>query len=253
MDVNELFHHETLFTIPLGKLNIPVTDTVVVLWFISLVIILFSVWLVRPKRFTKVPKGKQLVAETFINVFGNILKGNIGEKNYKRFIPYYGTVFLFLIFANTAGLFNFIPSAELIGHWTGHIPEKWIQLEPPTSDLNIPLTLALMSIGLLPMAAIRFKGIKGFLKNFLHPTPIMLPFNVLDYVTRTMSLSLRLFGNIFAAVVVLDLLYIGSVFLKPIVPIASAFFDIFDAGLQAYIFIFLSSVYVAEAIHEEED
>lgn len=242
-----------MFEIHLGGHTIPVTDTVIVVWFISLVIILFSVWLVRPKEFTKVPKGKQLVAETFVTVFGNILKGTMGEKHYRKFIPYYGTVFLFLIFANTAGIFNFIPSAELVGHWTGHIPEKWIQLQPPTSDLNIPLTLALMSLGLIPLATIKLRGTKGYLKSFLHPTPVMLPFNILDYLTRTMSLTLRLFGNIFAAVVILDLLYLGALFIKPVVPIASAFFDIFDAGLQAYIFIFLSSVYVAEAIHEEED
>ena len=252
MNVNELFHHDTMFEIPLGNLRIPVTDTVVVMWFISLVIILFSVWLVRPKKFTKIPKGKQLAAESFVTVFGNILKGNLGEKYYKKYLPYYGTIFLFLLFANMSGIFNFIPSAELVGHWTGHIPEKWIQLVPPTSDLNLPLTLALMSICLIPLSAIRFKGIKGFLKNFLHPTPIMLPFNILDYATRTLSLSLRLFGNIFAAVAILDLLYLGALFVKPIVPLASAFFDVFDAGLQAYIFIFLSSVYVAEAIHEEE-
>lgn len=252
MNVNELFEHETMFEIHLGSLNIPITNTIVVLWFISVVMILFALWLVRPKKFTKVPKGKQLVAESIVNISGSVIKGNLGEKNYKKFLPYYGTILLFLVFANTAALFNWIPSAELVGHWTGHVPEKWIQLEPPTSDLNIPLTLALMSICLIPMAAIKFKGVGGFLKNFLHPTPIMLPFNILDYVTRTMSLSLRLFGNIFAAVVILDLLYFGSIFIKPIVPIASAFFDIFDAGLQAYIFVFLSSVYVAEAINEED-
>ena len=252
MDTNALFTHEVFFTIHLGKLDIPITETIVVMWIISLVIILLSIWLVRPKKFTKVPKGKQLVVESFINVFGNILKGTMGEKNYKKFIPYYGTIFLFLIFANTSAIFNFIPSAKLVEHWTGHLPERWLQLEPPTADLNIPLTLALMSICLIPLAAIRFKGIKGFFKNFLHPTPVMLPFNVLDYVTRTMSLSLRLFGNILAAVVIMDLLYAGALFVKPIVPIASAFFDVFDAGLQAYIFIFLSSVYVAEAINEED-
>ena len=79
----------------------------------------------------------------------------------------------------------------------------------------------------------------------------MLPFNILDYATRTLSLSLRLFGNIFAGVVIMDMLYAGSVFVKPIVPLASAFFDLFDAGLQAYIFVFLSSIYVSEAINNE--
>lgn len=250
MDINALFEHEVFFTIHLGKFNIPITETVVVLWIVSLAVILFSVWLVRPKKFTKVPTGKQRFAEALVNILSNILKNTMGEKEYKKFVPYYGSVFMFLIFANTAGLFNFIPSAELMEHWTGHLPERWLQIEPPTSDLNIPIALALMSLAMIPISTIRYKGPKRYLKTFVHPTPVMLPFNILDYVTRTMSLSLRLFGNILAAVVILDLLYTGALFVKPIVPFASAFFDIFDAGLQAYIFIFLSSVYVAEAIED---
>ncbi len=76
----------------------------------------------------------------------------------------------------------------------------------------------------------------------------MLPFHVLDYGTRTISLSLRLFGNILAGYIIMEMLYAGAIFVKPIVPIASFFFDIFDACLQAYIFVFLSSVYISEAI-----
>lgn len=253
MDVNELFNHEVWFNIHIGSLDIPITETMIIVWIVSLIVIALAAWLGNTKKWTKVPTSfRQKAAESFYTVFGNILKGTMGEKNYKKFIPYFGTIFMFLIFANTLPLINFIPSAELVEHWTGHLPERWLQLEPPTSDLNIPLTLALMTICLIPLSAIKFKGIKGFLKNFLHPTPIMLPFNILDYVTRTMSLSLRLFGNILAAVIIMDMLYLGALFVKPVVPLASAFFDVFDAGLQAYIFIFLSSVYIAEAINEED-
>ena len=249
MDTEALFNHQVMFTIPLGKLKVPVTDTVVVMWIIMAVIIILALVLVRPKKFEKVPKGKQLVAETVVNGIGNIIGSNMGKK-YKDFVPYFGTILIFLVFANIASIFNLIPSAELMHHWTGNVYSPWLQIEPPTSDLNIPLVLSLMTVFLIPISAIKYKGIKGYGKNFLKPTPIMLPFNILDYVTRTLSLTLRLFGNVFAGVVIMDLLYAGSVFIKPIVPLASAFFDLFDAGLQAYIFVFLSSIYVGEAIQD---
>lgn len=79
----------------------------------------------------------------------------------------------------------------------------------------------------------------------------MMPFHILDYGTRTLSLSLRLFGNILAGYIIMEILYASTIFIKPLVPIASFFFDIFDAGLQAYIFVFLSSVYISEAVEQE--
>lgn len=249
MDTEALFHHQVMFTISLGKLKVPVTDTIVVMWIIMAVIIILALVLVRPKKFQKVPRGKQLVAETIVSGIGSIIGPNMG-KRYKDFIPYFGTVLIFLIFANIASIFNLIPSAALMQHWTGNTYSPWLQIEPPTSDLNIPLVLSVMTIFLIPLSAIKYKGLKGYGKNFLKPTPIMLPFNILDYVTRTLSLTLRLFGNVFAGVVIMDLLYAGSVFIKPIVPIASGFFDLFDAGLQAYIFVFLSSIYLGEAIED---
>ncbi|MEE1353188.1 MAG: F0F1 ATP synthase subunit A [Acutalibacteraceae bacterium] len=250
MDTESLFVHDVMFTIPLGKLRIPVTNTIVMMWIIMVVMIVLALILVRPKKFEKVPKGKQLVAETIVGGIQNILVKNMGKKG-KDFTPYFGTILLFLVFANIASIFNIIPSAELVHHWTGWMPKVWFQIEPPTSDLNLPLVLALMTICLIPMSSIKYTGLKGYGKSFLKPTPIMLPFNILDYATRTLSLSLRLFGNIFAGVVIMDMLYAGSVFVKPIVPLASAFFDLFDAGLQAYIFVFLSSIYVSEAINNE--
>ena len=253
MNINELFRHDVVFSIPLFGHMIPVTSTIIMMWIIMAVIILLAVILVRPKKFKKVPKGGQLAAETLVDTIGKILKGNIGEEKYRFFVPYFGTILLFLVFANIASIFNIFPTGAQMYALTGwNIFKHWtFSIEPPTSDLNLPLTLALMTVALIPLASIKFRGIKGYFKSFLKPLPIMLPFNVLDYATRTLSLALRLYGNIFAGVVIMDLLYLGSVFVKPVVPVASAFFDLFDAGLQAYIFVFLSSIYIAEAVNEE--
>ena len=153
MDTESLFVHDVMFTIPLGKLRIPVTNTIVMMWIIMVVMIVLALILVRPKKFEKVPKGKQLVAETIVGGIQNILVKNMGKKG-KDFTPYFGTILLFLVFANIASIFNIIPSAELVHHWTGWMPKVWFQIEPPTSDLNLPLVLALMTICLIPMSSI---------------------------------------------------------------------------------------------------
>jgi F-type H+-transporting ATPase subunit a len=197
-----------------------------------------------------VPHGKQNAVETFVESVNKITASYMGS-HYKSFAPYFGTILLFLIFANTADLFSIFPTGEQLYQLTGlaffdSLPE--FSVISPTKDLNVTLTMAIMTVCLVPIAGIRFKGIKGWLKSFLKPTPIMLPFNILDYGTHTLSLSLRLFGNIFAGYIIMEMLYAGAFFVKPFIPLASAFFDLFDAGLQAYIFVFLSIIYDSEAI-----
>lgn len=237
-----------LFSINMFGIKIPISDSIIMMWIISAVIIVFA--LVFSRKFKTIPEGKQNVTEIIVETVNNLIKSNVGHY-WKSFAPYFGTILLFLVFSNIIGLFNIFPTGEQLYQWTGNaffqtLPE--FAIEPPTKDLNVTLTMALMTICLVPISAIRFKGVKGWLKGFLKPMPIMLPFNILDYGTRTLSLSLRLFGNILAGFVIMEMLFQGAFFVKPIIPLASAFFDLFDAGLQAYIFVFLSSIYIAEAV-----
>jgi len=237
-----------IFTYQLFGYTIPVSDSIIMMWIVSVVIIILAV--VFTRNLKTVPEGKQNVAEIVVEVINNLMKSNIGH-HWKSFAPYFGTVLIFLAFANIASLFNFLPSGEALYRITGlSFFENWphFEIAPPTKDLNVTLTLAITSVLLYLFAGIRFKGIGGWLKGFLKPTPVMLPFHILDYGTRTLSLSLRLFGNILAGYIILEMLYEGMLFIKPLIPIASAFFDLFDAGLQAFIFVFLSSIYVSEAI-----
>jgi F-type H+-transporting ATPase subunit a len=178
----------------------------------------------------------------FIN---NFVKDIIGH-HWKSFAPYIGTVLLFLVASNIIALFNIIPTSEQLHTWTGiaffkHIPE----IAPPTKDVNVTAAFSIMTIILVLGAAIRFKGVSGWAKGLLKPTPIMLPFNLLDYGTRFMSLSFRLFGNILAVYILVELLY-GVI--PPAVPLIGMAFDLFDGALQAYIFVFLTSIYIAEAV-----
>ena len=124
------------------------------------------------------------------------------------------------------------------------IPEYTIS--PPTKDLNVTLCMALMSIFMVLGASIRFKKLSGWLKSFFQPVPMAVFTKVLDYFTRPVSLSLRLFGNIIGAFIVMKLLY----FVLPVfIPaVFSIYFDLFDGILQAYVFVFLTSLYIAEAV-----
>jgi F-type H+-transporting ATPase subunit a len=112
--------------------------------------------------------------------------------------------------------------------------------------MNLTVTMALMSILLVIFASIRIKGLKGWLRYHIEPIPIILPFKLLDYFIRPLSLSMRLFGNILGAFIVMELLYVA---MPMVLPAAfSIYFDLFDGMLQAYVFVFLTSLYIAEAI-----
>ncbi|MEG2052068.1 MAG: F0F1 ATP synthase subunit A [Oscillospiraceae bacterium] len=249
MNTSHIFDKNVVFSFNLFDRTIGITDTIVMMWIIMAVIIAFAIIITR--KFETVPVGKQLVAETLVGTVNDFIKNNLGH-HWKKFAPYFGTLLLFILFSNIAGIFSILPTGEQLYSWTGiKIFENFnFKIVPPTKDLNLTATMALMTVLLIPIASISTKGLKGYLKGFLRPTPIMLPFNILDYATRTLSLSLRLFGNILAGYIIMEMLFEGSIFIKPIIPFASAFFDLFDAGLQAYIFVFLSSIYISEAIEE---
>jgi F-type H+-transporting ATPase subunit a len=237
-----------LFSINLFGLVFPISDSIVMMWIIMAIIIVLA--LIFARNLKTIPTGKQNVVEIVVETVNKLIKGNIGH-HWRPFAPYFGTILLFLVFANTIGVFNIFPTFEELYKWTGfEFFEKVSHFEiiPPTKDLNITLTMALMTVFLILFSGIRYKGFKGWLGSFLKPTPIMLPFHILDYGTRTLSLSLRLFGNILAGYIIVEMVYSASLAIKPVLPIASAFFDLFDAGLQAYIFVFLSSIYISEAI-----
>ncbi|MDP4118422.1 MAG: F0F1 ATP synthase subunit A [Bacillota bacterium] len=248
MDLKNVLQSHTLFYVNLFGINIPISDSIIMMWIIMAVIIILAFAFTRNLKI--VPTGKQNITETIVDGINGLIKSNMGE-HWRPFAPYFGTLIIFLFFANMVELFNIFPTAHQLYNMThveffNKIPN--FSVVPPTKDLNVTITMALISIFLIPFSAIKYKGVKGWLKSFVKPLPIMLPFNILDYATRTLSLSLRLFGNILAGYIIIEMLYNGIVFVKPVIPFASAFFDMFDAALQAYIFVFLSSLYISEVI-----
>lgn len=248
MESNSVMKANNIFSFDFFGSTINISNSIIMMWIIMAFLIISAFFLTR--KLKTIPEGKQNFIEAVVELINNIIKGNIGH-HWRPFAPYFGTVLIFLVFANTVSLFNIFPSAELLYKLTGfkffeHM-RKFV-IEPPTKDINVTVTMALMTIIIVLFAGIRYKGITGWIKSFAKPSPIMIPFHIMDYGTRTLSLSLRLFGNILAGFIIMELLYSSLPYLAPIIPVASSFFDIFDGLLQAYIFVFLSSIYVSEAI-----
>ena len=121
--------------------------------------------------------------------------------------------------------------------------------KPPTKDMNVTIGLAVASIIYIQVAGIRQKGPGGWLKSFAKPSPVVLFNNVLELVIKPLSLCMRLFGNILGAFILMELI---KMVVPAVVPmVLSLYFDIFDGFIQAYVFVFLNSIYIQEAISDE--
>ena len=108
--------------------------------------------------------------------------------------------------------------------------------------------MAITSILLVEFAGIKERGLKGHLKSFAKPVAIVAPINLLELIIKPLSLCMRLFGNVLGAFIIMELIK-SVIFLKIGVPVAfSLYFDLFDGFLQAYIFVFLTAMYVQEAV-----
>ncbi len=213
---------ETVFTIPVFG-GIPISESVVVTWIIMAALTLVSICMVRNLTVEN-PGKKQQVLEMAVGGLNNFFEDLIGEEG-KRYIPYLISVAIYVGVANMIGLLGF---------------------KPPTKDLNATAALAIMSILLIEYAGFHKKGLKGFIKSFAEPVPIIAPINILELFIKPLSLCMRLFGNVLGAFVVMELL---KAIAAPIIPIPfSLYFDIFDGLIQAYVFVFLTALFIKEAV-----
>lgn len=215
---------ETVFTIPIFG-GIPISEAIVVTWIIMGILAIVAILLVRNLRVEN-PGKKQIVLEIAIDGVYHFFEDSMGSHG-KRYIPYMITVGLYIGVANLIGLLGF---------------------KPPTKDMNVTIALAIMSILLIEIAGVQQKGLKGWLKSFAKPVPIILPINILEVFIRPLSLCMRLFGNVLGAFVVMELIKLLIPVFIPVV--FSLYFDIFDGLIQAYVFVFLTSLFIGEAIEE---
>jgi F-type H+-transporting ATPase subunit a len=201
-------------------------------WFVIAVLLVAS--FLATRNVQRVPSGLQNLMEYALEFIRDLAKNQIGEKEYRPWVPFVGTLFLFIFVSNWSG--------ALVPWKLIHLPSG--ELAAPTSDINTTVALALLTSLAYFYAGLKKRGLGYFLK-YIEPTPILMPINILEDFTKPLSLSFRLFGNILA-----DELVVGVfVLLIPLfIPLPVMILGLFTSAIQALIFATLASVYIAEAI-----
>ena len=202
------------------KLN----GTIVFTWGIMLLLALGAKLITRNLTTEHQRSRWQNLLEIIVTAMQQQIK-DVGLKQPEKFIGFLGTLFLFVA---TAALCTVIPGYE-----------------PPTGSLSTTAALALCVLIAVPMFGIADQGLGGYLKSYTEPTIIMLPFNIISEMSRTLALAVRLFGNMMSGAMIVAILLTITPFFFPILMIL---LGLLTGMVQAYIFSILAAVYIAAAM-----
>ncbi|HSL87638.1 MAG TPA: F0F1 ATP synthase subunit A [Bacteroidales bacterium] len=205
-----------------------ITATLVFTWITMLFLAVLAFFLTRNlKSETKIGKRQNAMEGLFTMINDQIRE--ISREGSENILPFAGTLFIFIL---TSVLLSLIP---------GFIS--------PSGSLNTTLALALCVFFAVPAYGISSQGIKGYLKDYLKPTFIMLPFNIISEVSRAVSLAVRLYGNVMSSTIIVGIL----VTIVPLIfPVALQLLGLLTGVIQAYIFAILAVVYISAAIKEKD-
>lgn len=169
---------------------------------------------------TSISRWQHLLEATVTLIRDQIREASRQEPD--RYLPFIGTLFLFIVVANVM---------DVVPGFTA-----------PTTSLSTTAALATLVFFAVPVFGIMRQGLKGYLSQYLKPTPFMLPFNIIGEISRTVALAIRLFGNIMSgSLIVAILLSLAPLFF----PVAMQAFSLLIGVIQAYVFAILSLVYIA--------
>ena len=206
------------------KLN----GTIVFTWVLMLVLAAGSK-LVTRKLSTGLEHSRwQNLLEIVVTAIGKQIE-EVGLRQPRKYLGFIGTLFVFIALAN---LCTVIP---------GYVP--------PTSSLSTTAALALCVFVAVPIFGIKDQGMGGYLKSYVQPTVIMLPFNIISEFSRTLALAVRLFGNMMSGTMIIAILLTITPF---IFPIFMTMLGLLTGMVQAYIFSILAAVYIAAATRTRE-
>jgi len=226
------FNISNIWLVELFGVEFWITQTIVNTWIIMVFLIGFAVFVrFKLRKMDDVPTGFQNVIEAMIEAFEGFVKSMSGEHG-KYFAGWFFTVFLFILVSNLSALVGF---------------------RPPTADWVTTAALGFATFFLTLYAGMRFRGIGRYLKSFFEPVWVFFPLNVMGELSRPISLSFRLFGNILSGLVLIAMVYTLLPFaLRFLLPIPlHIFFDLFVGALQTIIFCALSLSYIGAACAEE--
>lgn len=206
--------------------GIAIRDTVLVTWVLMIVLIGASYWVSR--HFKDRPGPLQNLLEAIVELMENLIKEVI-PRDADRLIPFIGTLGVFLLFANMVPL---LPGVEA-----------------PTRDLNTTAALALIVFVATHVYGIWIVGPRAYLRTYIEPSWILLPFNIIGEVARTVALAMRLFGNMLSGALIVAVLVIA---VAPfLVPVPLQLFGLLIGIIQAYVFTLLATIYIAAGLQSQ--
>lgn len=204
-----------------GIFTLDITTSIVIQWVIIAILGIGSFLLTRNLK--EKPDKKQAALEKIYDTVKSVVESTMGE-SYLNFIPYIGSLMVYLIFLNFMGL---------------------IGIKPPTQDLSVTVGLAITTFVTIHYTAIKRNGFGRYLKGYAAPFAFMTPINIMERVMLPVSLALRLFGNMLAATILVDLVYeaLGH-FAIGIPIIVHGYFDLFDGTIQMLVFSMLTMIQI---------
>lgn len=180
------------------------------------------------RRLSSSPGGRQVIVEAVVSALEEAV-AEVAGRHTQRIMPFIASLWLFLVCANLLGL---VPG-----------------LDSPTRDLSVTTALAVLVFLSVHWFGIRIQGLRRYLRHYLTPSPILLPFHLISEVTRTVALAIRLFGNMMSLEMAALLVLMVAGFL---VPVPILMLHVVEALVQAYIFGMLSLIYIAGGIQSQE-
>ena len=212
----------------------------------ALAVLFICIWLARKVEMK--PNKRQNVFEYLLDFTNGIVKDNVSDVDAQKHLSLYALVlFLFIWFMNQLGMFMEVKV------------DDWVFIKSPTADPVATMSFAMMTLLLSFTFGVQRFGVGGYLKNYTQPVGFMLPINIIEEFTNFLTLSLRLYGNIYAGEVLLtlignDLAHAGGPFtLILAAPLAMIWqgFSVFIGSIQAYVFVTLSMVYIGKKVTTE--
>ena len=221
--------------------------------FLLIIMMIIIIVNVKKANVKKVPGTVVLLAERLVVWINDMCKETMGPKYWRKYAPFVLTLAMFIFISNILGFFGFMS---------------------PTGNVYVTLTLGLITGFVIQFTCIKTQGIKAWLKGFIDPTPILLPLNIIGEVVTPFSLGMRLFGNIFSGSILLGIVHfvtqdlinelvtlLSLGFLAPWIgygvtivvgTILHAIFDLFFGAIQVYVWVLLTTVFIANKLPEEE-
>ncbi|HOW23605.1 MAG TPA: FoF1 ATP synthase subunit a [Sedimentibacter sp.] len=215
---------KNLWILNVAGVEVWITETIFNTWIIMIfLIVLALIARIKLKSFKTIPRGAQNAIEAIVEIFDNFAVDTLGEK-LSYIAPWYFTVFVYLITCCIFSVFG---------------------LRAPSADFATTFALALAGFLLMIILGLKHRK-EQYLKSFFEPNLLFFPLNLIGELSKPISLSFRLFGNMLSGTIILTMYYgLTPLFVQFGIPVfLHAFFDVLFGGIQAYVFVIISLMYV---------